>query len=122
MERESQAPIVLGRGGAAIKALGSAAREQIEEFLGRKVYLQLSVQVRGRGQRAACRVVVGGLGVGTTCRLMLARSTPHKPPLSPAALVMVDHVRACHVQVAPAWRQQSDKLKEYGYFDSLYVS
>jgi GTPase Era involved in 16S rRNA processing len=45
VERESQAPIVLGRGGAAIKGLGSAARTQIEEFLGRKVFLQLSVQV-----------------------------------------------------------------------------
>lgn len=26
------------------------------------------------------------------------------------------------VQVAPAWRQQADKLKEYGYYDALYVS
>jgi GTP-binding protein Era len=48
VERETQAPIVLGRGGAAIKKLGSAARNQIEDFLGRKVYLELSVQVRGR--------------------------------------------------------------------------
>lgn len=47
VEREPQAPIVLGRGGSAIKKLGSAARNQIEDFLGRKVYLELSVQVRG---------------------------------------------------------------------------
>jgi GTPase Era involved in 16S rRNA processing len=49
VERETQAPIVLGRGGSAIKKLGSAARNQIEDFLGRKVYLELSVQVRRTG-------------------------------------------------------------------------
>jgi len=45
VERESQAPIVLGKGGAAVKKLGAAARAEIEEFLGRKVYLEISVQV-----------------------------------------------------------------------------
>lgn len=45
VERESQAPIVLGSGGRAVKALGQAARSAIEEFLGRPVYLELSVQV-----------------------------------------------------------------------------
>lgn len=45
VERETQAPIILGRGGAAIKKLGSAARQQIEDFLGRKVFLELTVQV-----------------------------------------------------------------------------
>jgi GTP-binding protein Era len=48
VERETQAPIVLGRGGSAIKKLGSASRQQIEEFLGRQVYLELTVQVCGR--------------------------------------------------------------------------
>jgi GTP-binding protein Era len=45
VERESQAPILLGAGGRAINKLGRAARQQIEEFLGRPVYLELSVQV-----------------------------------------------------------------------------
>jgi hypothetical protein len=45
VERETQAPIILGRGGSAIKKLGSAARQQIEDFLGRKVFLELTVQV-----------------------------------------------------------------------------
>jgi GTP-binding protein Era len=45
VERETQAPIILGRGGAAIKKLGSASRQQIEDFLGRKVFLELTVQV-----------------------------------------------------------------------------
>jgi hypothetical protein len=26
------------------------------------------------------------------------------------------------LQVAPAWRQQADKLKDFGYYDALYVS
>ncbi|KAF6263061.1 prokaryotic type K homology domain-containing protein [Scenedesmus sp. NREL 46B-D3] len=68
VERESQAPILLGAGGRAIKKLGTAARQQIEEFLGRPVYLELSVQV------------------------------------------------------APAWRTKSDKLKDFGYFDPLYIT
>lgn len=45
VERESQAPILLGKGGAAIKQLSTSARMQIEEFLGRPVYLNMTVQV-----------------------------------------------------------------------------
>ena len=45
VERESQKAIVLGRGGAAIKALGAAARCKIEAFLGQRVYLDLWVKV-----------------------------------------------------------------------------
>lgn len=45
VERESQRPIVLGKGGARIKAIGSAARVQIEQALGRKVHLFLEVRV-----------------------------------------------------------------------------
>jgi GTP-binding protein Era len=68
VERPGQRGILLGAGGAALKKLGSEARRDIEEFLGRPVFLEISVQV------------------------------------------------------APDWRQQSDRLKEYGYFDPLYVS
>jgi GTP-binding protein Era len=45
VERESQRPIVLGKGGARIKAIGSAARVQIEHALGRRVHLFLEVRV-----------------------------------------------------------------------------
>jgi GTP-binding protein Era len=45
LEREQQRGILLGRGGSAIKALATAARLEIEEFLGRPVYLELSVKV-----------------------------------------------------------------------------
>jgi GTP-binding protein Era len=43
--RESQRPIVLGKGGARIKEIGQAAREELAEMLGRKVHLFLHVKV-----------------------------------------------------------------------------
>ncbi|MBW7056818.1 GTPase Era [Paracoccus bogoriensis] len=38
--------IVLGRGGETIKAVGQAARAELEEFMGRRVHLFLQVRVR----------------------------------------------------------------------------
>jgi GTP-binding protein Era len=46
VERESQKGIVIGKGGAMLKAIGSAARREIEAFLGGKVFLGLFVKVR----------------------------------------------------------------------------
>ena len=46
VERDSQKAILIGKGGAALKRLGRAAREEIEAFLGRGVYLQLYVKTR----------------------------------------------------------------------------
>jgi len=43
--RESQKMIILGKQGAAIKKLGIESRKSIEEFLDKKVYLELSVKV-----------------------------------------------------------------------------
>ncbi len=43
--RESQKMIILGKQGRAIKKLGIDAREDIEKFIGRKVYLELTVKV-----------------------------------------------------------------------------
>lgn len=47
VERESQKGIVIGEGGLMLKKIGSAAREQIEEMSGRKVFLELRVKVAG---------------------------------------------------------------------------
>jgi GTP-binding protein Era len=44
VERKSQKGILIGKRGAAIKALGAAARAKIETFLGRRVYLDLWVK------------------------------------------------------------------------------
>ncbi len=46
VERESQRKIVLGKGGAAIKAIGAEARKEIAEILGVGVHLFLFVKVR----------------------------------------------------------------------------
>jgi len=46
VERESQRKIVLGKGGATIKAIGAAARKEIAELTGQKVHLFLFVKVR----------------------------------------------------------------------------
>lgn len=46
VQRETQKGILLGEGGQKIKALGIAARKDIEAFLGSKVFLELFVKVR----------------------------------------------------------------------------
>ena len=45
IERDSQKGIIVGKGGARLKAIGQAAREAIAEHLGRKVHLFLHVKV-----------------------------------------------------------------------------
>ncbi len=46
VERDSQKAILIGKGGAALKRLGRSAREEMEAFLGRGVFLQLFVKTR----------------------------------------------------------------------------
>ena len=46
VERPTQKAIVLGKGGARIKALGQAAREELEQIFERRVHLFLFVKVR----------------------------------------------------------------------------
>ena len=51
VERPSQKAIVIGAGGSRLKEVGTRARGQIEELLGRKVYLDLHVRVAKDWQR-----------------------------------------------------------------------
>ena len=44
--RDGHKGILLGKKGETIKAVGKAAREELEEFLGRKIHLFLQVKVR----------------------------------------------------------------------------
>ena len=46
VERESQKPIIIGKGGEMIKRIGTAAREDLERFFGTRVYLDLNVRVK----------------------------------------------------------------------------
>ncbi len=48
VERDSQKAIVIGKGGARLKSIGAAAREEIATHLGRKVHLYLHVKVNPR--------------------------------------------------------------------------
>ena len=46
VERESQKPIVIGKGGSMIKQIGTAARLELEQHLDKRVYLDLHVKVK----------------------------------------------------------------------------
>jgi GTP-binding protein Era len=60
VEKPSQKAILVGQGGAAIKALGSAARAKIEHLLGRRVYLDLWVKPLDSWRKS--RAQLGRLG------------------------------------------------------------
>ncbi len=59
--REGHRGIALGPKGATIKAIGTAARQEISEFLGRKVHLFLQVKLRPNWQEEAERYDEMGL-------------------------------------------------------------
>jgi GTP-binding protein Era len=45
VERDSQKGIIIGKGGMALKRVGTDARKDMEAFLGKKVFLELFVKV-----------------------------------------------------------------------------
>jgi len=51
VETESQKQIVVGKGGALVKDIGTRARPEIEALLGHPVFLELKVKVRPRWRR-----------------------------------------------------------------------
>jgi GTP-binding protein Era len=59
--RETHKGIALGRRGETIKAVGQAARAELEEMLGRRVHLFLTVKVRPRWEEEAERYREMGL-------------------------------------------------------------
>ncbi len=46
VDRKSQKPIIIGKGGEAIKKLGISARESLEAFFEQHVYLDLNVKIK----------------------------------------------------------------------------
>ncbi|HYN88868.1 MAG TPA: GTPase Era [Ardenticatenaceae bacterium] len=51
VERDAHKGIVIGARGRMLKAIGAAARPEIERFLGKRVYLELWVKVRPKWRR-----------------------------------------------------------------------
>jgi GTP-binding protein Era len=62
VERDTQKAIVIGKGGQMLKAIGTAARQDIEAFLGAKVFLGLFVKVRDRWREDPNMLDEMGLG------------------------------------------------------------
>jgi GTP-binding protein Era len=61
-ERDSQKAILIGRGGAMLKEIGTRARREIEAFLGTHVFLGLFVKVRERWRENTA--LLDEMGVG----------------------------------------------------------
>jgi GTP-binding protein Era len=51
VETESQKQILIGRGGSMVREIGTRARPEIEQVLGRHVFLELHVKVKPRWRR-----------------------------------------------------------------------
>jgi GTP-binding protein Era len=62
VDRESQKPIVVGRGGEMIKRIGTAAREELERFFDTRVFLDLHVGVKSEWRED--ERVLGEIGLG----------------------------------------------------------
>jgi GTPase len=56
VERDSQKGILIGKGGTMLKAIGSAAREQIQKLIAGKVYLELFVKVQPKWRQSRTRL------------------------------------------------------------------
>ena len=64
VERDSQKGIIIGKRGAAIKRIGIEARADLEQLLGCRVFLDLSVKVKKNWRRDASQIRRFGYGVG----------------------------------------------------------
>ena len=64
VERESQKGIIIGKGGSAIKQIGTLARADLEQLLGTRVFLDLSVKVKKNWRRDANQIRRFGYGEG----------------------------------------------------------
>ncbi|HKV38427.1 MAG TPA: GTPase Era [Blastocatellia bacterium] len=65
VERASERPIIIGKGGALLKEIGAEARAGIERLLGRQVFLGLYVKVRQHWRDDERTLDELGIGVGT---------------------------------------------------------
>ena len=64
VERDSQKGIIIGKGGSAIKKIGIEARQDLEQLLGCKVFLDLQVKVKKNWRRDLNQIRRFGYGEG----------------------------------------------------------
>jgi GTP-binding protein Era len=64
VERDSQKGILVGKGGATIKHIGTEARKDLETLLGTKVFLDLQVKVKKNWRRDLNQIRRFGYGEG----------------------------------------------------------
>ncbi|HEX9092710.1 MAG TPA: KH domain-containing protein, partial [Coriobacteriia bacterium] len=64
VERDSQKGIIIGSGGESVRAIGTAARVDLERLLGTKVFLDLRVKVKRDWRRDASQIRRFGYGEG----------------------------------------------------------
>ena len=64
VERQSQKPIIIGKGGERIKEIGMRARPEIEALLGKKVFLSLYVRVESDWRKLDHKIFALGYGEG----------------------------------------------------------
>ena len=64
VERDSQKGIIIGKGGSALKRIGTEARADLEQLLGTRVFLDLRVKVKKNWRRDATQIRRFGYGEG----------------------------------------------------------
>ncbi|ACK66554.1 GTP-binding protein Era [Rippkaea orientalis PCC 8801] len=65
VERDSQKGIIIGKKGAMLKAIGTAAREQMQKLITGEVYLQLFVKVEPQWRQSSLRLSEFGYQIET---------------------------------------------------------
>ncbi|HAZ44376.1 MAG TPA: GTPase Era [Cyanobacteria bacterium UBA11369] len=63
VERDSQKGILIGKKGSMLKAIGSAAREQMQKLIAGKIYLELFVKVEPKWRQSRSRLAELGYKV-----------------------------------------------------------
>lgn len=77
VEKEGQRRILIGKGGASIKAIGTGARKRLEELFGRKLYLELFVRVTPKWKNVPRQLAE--LGYEAPTEKALLRALPDAP-------------------------------------------
>ncbi len=63
VDRESQKPIIVGKGGRTLKSIGAEARKELESLLGHRVHLFIHVKVREKWAEEQARLREIGLDI-----------------------------------------------------------